>query len=152
MMKVSIEGGKEEKLIPNSTTSDFRPSVSPDGKKLAYVSTFYDSETSEFESSINIVALNGDEVGEKLKKEEFGLDDQYGWSADSKFLTYIKREGNDNLWNMSPDKDQKIQLTDFNNDNLMSFTWGNDGSKLFLVRGITNSDLVLIKDGDKTEG
>jgi len=152
LMKVSIEGGSAEKVNPNSTTSDFRPSISPDGSKLAYVSIFYDSDTSEFESSINIVALDGEEVGETLKKEEFGLDNEYGWSADSKFLTYIEREGDDNLWNMSLDKAQKVQLTDFNNDNLMSFAWGNDGSKLFLVRGITNSDLVLIKDGAEIEG
>lgn len=151
LMKVPIGGGEAKRLIPESTTSDFVPSVSPDGKKLAYISIFYDSKTSAFESSINIALLNGEEVGAKVKKEEFGLDNQFSWSADSKFLTFIDRASNDNLWNMSPEKDQKTQLTDFNNDNLMTFSWGNDGNKIFLVRGITNSDLVLIKAGSPGE-
>ncbi|NNE97831.1 MAG: DUF5050 domain-containing protein, partial [Pyrinomonadaceae bacterium] len=152
LMKVSIDGGEAEMLLPESTTSDFAPSVSPDGKKMAYRSIFYDSETSEFESTINIVSLDKDKIGEVLKKEAFDLGNKFDWTADSKFLTYLNKEGNDNLWNMSLTSENKIQLTDFTNDNLINFSWGSKGDKLFVVRGIAKSDLVLIKDdaGEKT--
>lgn len=146
LMKVSIDGGEAEELMPESETSNVALSVSPDGKKLAYLSIFYDSKTSEFESTIRIVGLNKDEVGEEAKISKFDWDHNFEWSADSNSLTYIKREGNDNLWNMSVSNEKETQLTDFNTDDLLTFSWGNKGNKVFVVRGVVTSDLVLIKD------
>ncbi len=146
LMKVSIDGGEANDLAVKKDQSIVAVKVSPDEKKIAYLSFFYDPKTSEFESTISIVELNGNEIGEEIKKFPFNLDHHFDWSADGKSLTYIKREGNDNLWNMSVESDNETQLTSFNSDDLMAFLWGNKGNKVFIVRGIVNSDLVLIKD------
>lgn len=150
LMKVSIDGGEVSELMPSSDESRTAPSVSPDGTKLAFLSFLYDSETSEFESNVNTVELNKDEVGKTLTKREFPLDRNFDWSADSKFLTYVKREGSDNLWNMNPTGTSDTQLTDFNTDNLLSFSWARSGNMLFIARGVMSSDLVLIRKSENS--
>lgn len=149
LMKISIEGGNAELLLPDSKTSNVNPSISPDGKKLAYLSFIYNDKTSEFQSNINVVDLDGDKLVGEPKKIGFNLDHDFQWSADSKSLTYVKREGNDNLWNMSINDKQETQITEFNTDNLLTFSWSKKGNKIFVVRGIINSDLVLIKDNSE---
>ncbi len=150
LMKVSIDGGEASEMMTNSSGSVVSPKVSPDGKQIAYLSFFYDSKTSEFESHIYVAGLNGDGIGEQLKKFDFNLDHNFEWSNEGKSLTYIKREGNDNLWNKSIESEKESQLTSFNSDDLMAFLWGKDGKKIFIVRGIVNSDLVLIKDNSES--
>lgn len=146
LMQVSIEGGEAKELLPELEYSVAAARVSPDRKKLAYLAFKYDSKTSKFDANIHIVELNGEQVGKELKKLEFMLDHNFDWSADGKSLTYIKREGNDNLWSVPIDSEKETQITNFNSDDLLAFLWGNKGEKIFMVRGNVNSDLVLIKD------
>ncbi len=146
LMKVPIDGGRAELLMPDSQTSDIAPSISADRTKIAYLSLFYDSKTSEFNSNINTFDLRGDKISENSKKIEFNLDPNFAWSSDNKSLTYIKRSGNDNLWNISLENNKETQLTEFNKYNLLSFLWSNKGDKIFIVRGVVNSDLILIKE------
>ena len=45
------------------------------------------------------------------------------------------------------DKKEK-PLTDSNSGNIANLLWLRDGKIFFILRGVINSDLVLIKDGD----
>jgi hypothetical protein len=37
-------------------------------------------------------------------------------------------------------------MTEFNSGKIMSMNWSADGRKLYIVRGIFNSDLILIRE------
>jgi serine/threonine protein kinase len=150
LMKVSIEGGEAQTIFPEIQSSALLPRVSPDGKHLAFQTFHYDQEKAEFDSTLKIVPF-GESQGDKTVKEiEFGLHFPIEWSNDGKSLTYINNSGVDNVWALSVENKTEKPLTAFNSGNITSFAWSGDGKKLFLVRGIYNSDLVLIKDGSKS--
>ena len=59
------------------------------------------------------------------------------------------RTGVQNIWRQPIDGSAPTQITDFKSGRIMNFTWTADGKELFLVRGNTNNDLILIKDADR---
>lgn len=58
----------------------------------------------------------------------------------------VRDQDADNLWlqplNGSPGK----QITDFTSEHIWDFHWSFDGSKLGIVRGHTDSDVVLLEE------
>ena len=149
LMKVSIDGGEAAPIYPENQSSDLLPRVSPDGKYLAYQTFHFDTEKVQFDSAIRIVPLRENQSDKAAKEIEFGLHYPIEWTNDGKTLTYINKSGVDNVWSLSIENKKEIPLTTFGSGNIMSFAWSHDGKKLFLVRGIYNSDLVLIKDSAK---
>ena len=148
LMKISIEGGNAQPLFPESQYSEFAPMISPDGKRLAYHALHYDNQTSNFERSVKIVGLDGEKVDKTIESIDVNVLSEFRWSPDGKSLTYINREGVDNLWNFSMTDKKEKPLTDSNSGNIANFLWSRDGKKIFILRGVINSDLVLIKDVD----
>ena len=149
LMKVSINGGNEKPLLPGSDFSQDVPEISPDGKQIAFFSYKFDEQTLAFNSKLMIYAFNGSELGKLLKEMPYGLDKNIDWTTDGKALTLVGKEGMPNLWNYPLDDSKPKQITDFNSGKIVNFRWSNDGKKLFIVRAVTNSDLVLIKDNTK---
>ena len=145
LMKISIEGGQVEPLMPDDPSANLFPQISPDGKSLAFHSFHYDAATSNFHTSVKIVGLEGTEIASE-KREEYNIPPDLRWSPDGKALIYINRAGVDNLWSMSLTDKQQKAFTEFNSGEIGSFTWSRDGKRLFLIRGVFNGDLVLIKD------
>jgi Tol biopolymer transport system component len=146
LMKVSIDGGDETPLLPESNSSDLFAHISPDGKKLAYHTFIFDDKTTNFETSVKIAEIEDGQIGDYIEKIEFDLDKEFHWSPDGKSLTYINRKGDDNISNISLSDKKETQITKFNSGNIQNFLWANDGKSLFIVRGVINSDIVLIKD------
>jgi Tol biopolymer transport system component len=69
------------------------------------------------------------------------------FSRDGKSLVYTVREsGVDNLWQQPLDGSAGKFLTSFKAEHIWDFHWSPDGSKLGMVRGHTDSDVVLIRD------
>ena len=150
LMKVSIDGGEAAELIPDSETADLRLRVAPDGKSFGYVALDYDKEAKRVESFVRIVSLDGDEVTQETQAIDFDGHQIFEWAPDGKSLTFIKTDGINNLYAVSTVDKKETQITDFNAGNLTNFSWSSDGKTIFLVRGISNSDLVLIKSiGDE---
>jgi serine/threonine protein kinase len=146
VLKVSINGGEATPIFPESSASTLVPRISADGKRLAFVSFTYDSKTSEFESAVKIANLEANKItdtGKQVKKE---LPSNFQWSPDGKALTYINKAGIDNVWNVSVNEAKETPLTDFKSGNISFFNWSRDGKRLFIIRSIVNSDLILIKD------
>jgi len=142
LWKVPFDGGAPVRL---TDTFSKGPSVSPDGKLLAYyyrekepdakwkimVSTFSDASSfkvfdvprSDFQS-LNIV-----------------------WTPDGRALTYeAVNEGVSNIWRQPLDGGRPVQLTDFNSDYISYFAWSADGKRLACIRGGWAQDIVLITD------
>ena len=147
LMKVSIEGGEAVPILPEAARSEFFPRLSPDGKLLAFHSFEYDINNPNIESKVSVVGFDGEKVDRSVKEFESNINPEFKFSPDSKSLTYLNKSGIDNLWSQSlDDKKTEKPLTDFASGNISNFTWSNDGKKLFIVRAIYNSDLILIKD------
>jgi Tol biopolymer transport system component len=149
LMRVPIEGGAATPLIPGSDSSELMPRVAPDGKRLAFQTFHYDEKIARFHTELKIAELGENQTIKQSEEIEFGMHHPLEWTADGTALTYINRSGIDNIWSLSMKTKKENPLTAFNSGNITAFTWSNDGKKLFIVRGIYNSDLVLIKDGTK---
>ena len=143
LFKVSIEGGQVAPFFANPQWSIYQPRLSPDGKLLAF--TEYDIDT--FDKHIVIASLDGDEFGKIEKSLEYNLLNSVEWSPDSKSLTISSNQkGVPNIFRLPLDGSPSQPLTDFKSGKVLNFAWSNDGKNLFIVRGISNNDLILIRD------
>ena len=69
---------------------------------------------------------------------------------DGKALVYPIHNGEvHNLWRQNVDGSRGQQITHFDAEEIWGFRWSPDGSKLALVRGHTDSDVVLIRDSQQ---
>ena len=146
LMKVSIDGGQEEELFPQNQTNDSFPRLSPNGQHFSYIAQIFDSKTLNLQSILKLVSVEGGKIGksEKETNQNFGF--QYRWMNDNKTLVYINFQGVQNLFSYTLDGVKPKQITNFNSGNIINFDLSNDGKRIYIVRGIINSDLILIKD------
>jgi Tol biopolymer transport system component len=69
------------------------------------------------------------------------------FTPDGKAVVYpIRDQGADNLWLQPLDGSRGKQLTNFKSEEIRDFHWSFDGSKLALIRGHTDSDVVLLQE------
>ena len=141
-MKISLEGGAAVPIFESEETVNFIPRLSPDGKRLAFVSF----NTINFKKSLNIAAFDGEKIGQIEKEFEFNLMADFRWSPDGKSLTYNSTEGVPNLWKLPLDGGKPQKITDFKSGRIFNFAWSTDGKSLFIVRGTVNNDLVIFRD------
>ena len=65
-------------------------------------------------------------------------------------VVYATRDNDlDNLWLQPLDGTQGRQVTDFKSERIRDFHWSFDGKQLAMVRGHTDSDVVLIRDAKR---
>ncbi len=149
LMKVSIDGGEAVQLMPESAMMEYFPRISSDGKLLAFHTFAFDANNPNIEPKVKVVGFDGEKIDQSVKEFETNINPEFKFSPDSKSLTYLNKAGIDNLWSLSLTDRKEKPLTDFTSGNISNFVWANDGKKLFIVRAIFNSDLVLIKDSAK---
>jgi len=143
LTKVSLDGGKSEPI------SEFPPlgfDLSPDGK-LAAFATFPSPSSPK-----NVLAAVAVDSPQNLKLSELQRPVQGGvrFMPDGKAVAYAFRDKDaDNLWVQPLDGSPGKQLTNFNSERIADFHWSFDGSKLGLIRGHTDSDVVLIRDSQQ---
>ncbi len=98
---------------------------------------------------MKIVELENEKIASAEKEIDLNLHADFRWAPDGKALTYINRQGVDNLWNLSIENKKETPMTDFNSGSISNFIWSQDKKKIFIVRSIVNTDLVLVKDTGK---
>ena len=134
-------GGGEAAAITKTTGS--RPSVSPDGKFVAY--HYLDSSFERFRWGIGISSL---EDGKRVKRFDFPstvVERIVKWTRDGKSIAFLNSpDGVPNIWTQPLDGAGPKPLTDFPSDSIISFNWNADGSGLAVIRGVETSDVVLI--------
>jgi Tol biopolymer transport system component len=147
LRRVPIDGG-----VPVSLTGEdvnaIAPIVSPDGKWIAcnYSSPEYRAATPATAFRTAVIPIEG---GTPIKVFNLlgGPENDFGWTADSRALTYIvTRGGVSNIWSQPLDSGQTKQLTDFKSEQIYSFDWSRDGKQLLVLRGTSSSDAVIISD------
>jgi serine/threonine protein kinase/Tol biopolymer transport system component len=143
LFRISVAGGAPARVAEGYC---IRPSVSPDGKWLAFWQS--DGQTKspwrlvlfslESEREVKTFAM-GPTV-------QINWDSFLRWKGDSQSLTYLdNRGGVDNLWAQPIDGSPAKQLTNFTDNKIFSFYWSREGT-LVTSRGVTTSDVVLISD------
>jgi hypothetical protein len=80
----------------------------------------------------------------ELQRARFGI---LRFTHDGKAVVYPFRDQEaDNLWLQPLDGSPGKQLTNFKSEHITEFHWSFDGSKLGLIRGHTDSDVVLLQE------
>jgi eukaryotic-like serine/threonine-protein kinase len=58
----------------------------------------------------------------------------------------VRENGVDNLWVQPIDGSAPHQITQFDSEQILSFDWSPDGKNLGVLRGHTDSDVVLFQE------
>jgi len=135
-----MEGGKAERL---SELPEYGPvDISPDGKLAAFGATG---------SPKKRLALLPVDFPQNAQFVDFQQRSQaYGpvrFTPDGKAVIYaLADQDSANLWLQPLDGSPGKQITNFKSEQIIDFHWSFDGSKLGMVRGHTDSDVVLLEE------
>ena len=141
LAKVPIEGGPSQSVTDLAMSGLF--DLSSDGKFVAFGTLEHAGEHKEK------LAVVSTDSGKAIKRLEFERprSGMLRFSHDGKAVVYpVRDKGVDNLWLQPLDGIKGRQITDFNAERIWDFHWSFDGSRLALVRGHTDSDVVLIRN------
>jgi eukaryotic-like serine/threonine-protein kinase len=140
LMRVPIDGGEPQKVTDLPVLQFF--DISPDGGTVVFATI---DHANGHEVNLALVATDTGKVRElKFERETAGL---IRFTRDGKGVVYVIREnGIDNLWQQPLDGSAGKQLTSFKSEHIFDFHWSPDGSKLALVRGHDDSDVVLMRN------
>jgi len=136
--KMPAEGGDAIRLREINAG---QPRVSPDGKRLLH-DAFYQEERKEKKDIISL------ETGEVEWSQYIEGAQEHEWSPDGTAIVYSKHtEGVDNLWRHPLDGGEPELITDFTErEGIIAFRFSRDGNQIALSKGITTSDIVLLKN------
>ncbi len=141
LARVSIDGGTPQ-VVSELPISDSTFDLSPDGKTAAFTTLEHSGEHKE-----KLVLLATDSGQAKLLEMDHIRLGLLRFSPGGKGVVYsIRDNGIDNLWQQPLDGSKGKQITDFKAEHIYDFHWSFDGKQLALVRGHTDSDVVLIRD------
>ena len=146
LWRVSIDGGTPEKVAQGMA---IRPTVSPDGKLIAF---WYNDSQQKSLWRLKVINFEGGaqfNIFDVAATVQVQWDTPLHWSPDGKYIVYVDHSGGiDNLWGQPIDGGAPKQLTNFDEGKIFAFGWLKDGG-LVTSRGVITSDVVLIKDSSK---
>ncbi len=138
--KVGMDGGSPVQLTNRPSQL---PSVSPDGKLIAY---FYFDEQANNQPKLAIIPFEG---GEQVRTVDLRRSVQpiaFAWMPDGQSIAYLdSASGVLNIWSQPIDGSEPKQLTNFKSEFVTSFAIAQDG-KIAAYRWSATRDIVLIKD------
>ena len=141
LARVPIDGGSTQKVSDVPVLSWF--DISSDGNTVVFASV---EHTGDHEAKLALVATDTGKARQTLKFER-DPSELIHFAPDGKAAVYATREnGVDNLWLQPLDGSPGKQITSFTSEHIWDFHWSPDGSKLALVRGHNDSDVVLLRD------
>ena len=141
LARVAIDGGTPQ-AVSKLAISDSQFDVSPDGKWAAFATL--EHALGHKDTLVLVETETGQTRKLDFEKLRLGL---IRFSADGKAVVYPTRNnGVDNLWLQPLDGSKGKPVTDFTSERIYDFHWSFDGKQLALVRGHTDSDVVLIRD------
>jgi eukaryotic-like serine/threonine-protein kinase len=140
LTRVSLEGGKPERL---SELPAYYFDLSPDGRVAAFA-TFAAPGTPK--QQLALVPVDSPKDTKLLELQRL-IQGNPRFTRDGKAVVYpIRDQDADNLWLQPLDGSPGKQITDFKSEHIWDFHWSFDGSKLAVIRGHTDSDVVLLEE------
>ncbi len=134
-------GGGESTAITKTTAS--RPSISPDGKFVAY--HYLDSNVDISRWGIGISSLDDGQLVRRFDFPPTVVERIVKWTQDGNGIAFLNSPGGvPNIWIQPLDGGAAKPLTDFPSDSIISFNWNTDGGNLAVIRGVETSDVLLI--------
>ncbi len=147
--KVSIDGGPPEVLLSREVQG---PSLSPDGRLLAF---FVNDQPDSQVWHLEIYDLTSRSIVKRFALPDstrpfngmsFTPDNRLRWTPDGKALAYVSSSsGASNIWIQPLDSSPFRKLTDFQEAEITSFAWSDDGRKILLVRDTRAYVPVLVR-------
>jgi Tol biopolymer transport system component len=144
LTKVPLEGGKAERVTELPVFYGF--DISPDGKLAAFATV---SSPGSPKMVMALVPVDSPQ-NTKLLALQLPPGGPIRFAHDGKAVVYAFREKDTgNLWLQPLDGLPGKQITNFKSELIGDYRWSFDGSKLGLIRGHTESDVVLIRASEK---
>jgi eukaryotic-like serine/threonine-protein kinase len=151
LWRVSLDGSGMPEAIPGSGVEGAFLAgrgigLSPDGKTLAYVVGLVNpGEPTSIDkiALLDVATLSSPRMFDANPRISKGVQ----FTVDGKSVAYpVKENGVDNVWVQPIDGSAGRQVTHFKSEQILSFHWSPDGKKLGILRGHTDSDVVLFQE------
>jgi eukaryotic-like serine/threonine-protein kinase len=120
--------------------------ISPDGKTLAYLVEFVNLDSGAGTPRIALLDLNA-LASPRLIDVNPHISAGPLFTLDGKSVAYPVREnGVDNIWVEPIEGSAGHQITKFDAEQISAFHWSPDGKNLGIMRGHTDSDVILLQE------
>jgi eukaryotic-like serine/threonine-protein kinase len=144
LMRVSLEDGTPQKVSNLQVQGFF--DISPNGATALFATV---SHTEGHMERVVEVSLESGQVSRSITMQKSHAD-RIQYSSDGKALEYgVRENGVDNIWRQPLDGSPGKWETEFKSEQIGQFRWSPDGKRLAMVRGHTDSDVVLMRDTPK---
>jgi serine/threonine protein kinase len=143
LTKVPLDGGKPERLLEAPA---YGFDISPDGK-LAVLATVLSGDSPK--TQLALVPVGSPQNMKLLQEQRPVAAETFAirFTHDGKAAVYpFHDQDADNLWLQPLDGSRGRQITNFKSERISGFHWSFDGSKLGMIRGHTDSDVVLLQE------
>jgi Tol biopolymer transport system component/DNA-binding winged helix-turn-helix (wHTH) protein len=147
VQKIDLESGQISTILDDKNITLRRMKLSPDGKKLLYGSGIKPNEEHlPTKITYRLVDIEGTKLGntELILPDDAGLW-RFHFAPDGKSIYYFDYGNSADIWQFDFTSKKSQKITNFNFDTIFTFTTSRDGKKLYLVRGSTTDEVVLIK-------
>jgi serine/threonine protein kinase len=151
LARVPMDGsGKSEPIPGSSVEGAFLAGrgigISPDGRTVAYVIGVVDPGKpmpQEKIALLDVATLSAPRLMEPNPRISKGVQ----FTRDGKAVAYpVAENGVDNIWVQPLDGTPGRQITHFTSEQVGAFHWSPDGKNLGVLRGHTDSDVVLLQE------
>src|SRR5579872_5508945 len=151
LWRVPLDGsGKPEPVPGSGVAGGFLTGrgmgISPDGKTLVYGIEMVnpgDMMGTHKIALLDVATLSSPRFLQPNARISKGMQ----FTPDGKAVAYpITENGVDNVWVQPLDGGPGRQITHFNSEQILSFHWSPDGKNLGVLRGHTDSDVVLLQE------
>ena len=134
--------------VPRTLPAGTGLTMSPDGKTLAYVlATMPTPEDPYPQYRIALLEPSSTAAPRMIAADERISSGGLSFTPDGKSITYpIHESGVDNLWAQPLEGLAGRQITSFTSEQIFGFHWSADGRSIGILRGHTDSDVVLIRE------
>src|SRR5256714_705986 len=155
--RVPTAGSGKPEMFPGSAVPRTFPtgtglSPSPEGKVLAYVLATMPTPEDPY-PQYKIALLESSSTPSPphlIDADERISSGGLNFTPDGKAVAYpIRENGVDNIWVQPLDGSQGRQITYFDSEQILNFRWSAEGRSLCILRGHTDSDVVLIRESSQ---
>jgi hypothetical protein len=137
-----LEGGKPERL---SELPAYRFDISPDGKLAAFTTSAAVGTHKKQLALVPVESPQNAKVVDLQRPVPTSASVRFTHGGEAVVYPFREQDA-DNLWLQPLDGSPGRQITNFKSEQIIDFHWSFDSSKLGMVRGHTDSDVVLLEE------
>lgn len=116
------------------------PALSPDGKNLAFTTTYYNLQENKGTTHLYVVSTEGGEP--KRLTNGVGSDSNPQWASDNQTINFLSTEtGTSQLWEVKMDGTGLKQISNVDGD-IDGFMISNDGTKILYAKAVKMENLT----------